>query len=363
MSNSMGKEFVITCFGESHGKCIGVVIDGCPAGLKLSEKDIQKELEKRRPGTSLLVSQRKEKDKVEILSGVFNGYTTGAPICMIVRNKVFKSEIYEIFKKKPRPGHADYVSQIKYGGFVDYRGGGIFSGRITVAFVMAGAVAKKLLALKGIEVLAHVIEIGGIGVQSKLPIKKIRKIYESPVRCADPIVSKKMEEIILKAKREGDSVGGIIECLVLNLPIGIGDPIFDSLDSELSKAYFNIPAVKGVEFGAGFNAAHLRGSEYNDAFIIRKGRVMTSTNRAGGIVGGISTGMPIVARIAFKPTPSISKPQQTVNLELKREETIEVKGDFDPCIAIRAVPVVEAMTSIVLVDHLLREQFLPKVLK
>jgi chorismate synthase len=363
MSNSMGKEFVITYFGESHGKCVGVVIDGCPAGLKLSEKDIQKELEKRKPGVSPLVSSRKEEDKVEILSGVFKSYTTGAPICMIVRNKVFKPGMYEVFKKKPRPGHADYVSLIKYGGFADYRGGGIFSGRTTVAFVMAGAVAKKLLALKGIEVFAHVVEIGDIKAKPEISIEEIRKVYESPVRCADPIASKKMEEIVLKAKKEGDSVGGVIECLVLNFPVGVGSPIFDALDSELSKALFNIPGVKGVEFGVGFNAARLHGSEYNDQFALRKGKVITLTNRAGGIVGGISTGMPIILRVAFKPTSSISKPQQTVNLELKREEKIEVKGDFDPCIAIRAVPVVEAMVSIVLVDHLLRDQFLSKILK
>ncbi|MEM3666833.1 MAG: chorismate synthase, partial [Candidatus Bathyarchaeia archaeon] len=320
-SNSIGKEFVVTSFGESHGKCIGVVVDGCPAGLPLSEEDIQVELDRRIPKQREIVSARLEEDTAEILSGVFGGFTTGAPICALVWNKGAIPEDYEIIKDLPRPGHADYTAYIKYGGFNDYRGGGRFSGRVIVALLMAGAIAKKLLSRFNVEVLAYTIAIGEIKLERQIDINEIRRNrYESAVRCPDPACSEAMQKAILKARGEGDSLGGIVECIALHVPAGIGEPLFESLDSEIAKMLFNIPAVKGVEFGRGFEAAKLRGSENNDAYIIRNGRIATLTNNAGGILGGISSGMPIIVRAAIKPTPSIQREQRTVNLS-KMEET------------------------------------------
>jgi len=364
LANSIGKDFIVTCFGESHGKCVGIVIDGCPAGLPLCERDIQTELDKRIPPNPEIVSARIEKDKVEILSGVFEGFTTGAPICMLVWNKEAISSDYAKFKDLPRPGHADYVARIKYGGFNDYRGGGRFSGRITVAFVMAGAVAKKLLERFGVEVLAYTKAIGDVKLDRIPTVERIRiNTYKSTVRCPDQQCSKLMEDAILMAKSEGDSLGGIVECIALNLPVGVGQPIFDSLDADTAKILFNIPAVKGVEFGAGFKAAQLKGSENNDAYVIRDGKVLTLTNNAGGILGGLSTSMPILVRVAIKPTPSISKEQRTVNLSSMEETTIRVKGRHDPCIVPKAVPVVESALAIVLADHMLHAGVIPQILK
>ncbi|MEM1674242.1 MAG: chorismate synthase [Candidatus Bathyarchaeia archaeon] len=362
--NSIGKALVLTCFGESHGACIGAVVDGCPAGLPLSEIDIQVELNKRRPGLSEITSPRREEDKVEIISGVYRGYTTGAPICMIVWNRDIDSTPYESIMIKPRPGHADYAARIKYGGFNDPRGGGRFSGRMTVAYVMAGAIAKKLLSLIGVEVLAHTVQIGSVGVGDEVSYDDIkRNVYTNPVRCAVPELANKMIEEILSAARDGDSVGGVIEGIALNVPAGLGEPIFDSLDADIAKMLFNIPAVKGVEFGAGFRVASMRGSEANDQYAIRDGRVITLTNNAGGIIGGLSNGMPIKVRVAFKPTPSISRKQKTVNLETMSEEEIQVTGRHDPCIVPRAVPVVEACLAFVIADHALRAGKIPRVIK
>ena len=362
--NSIGKALVLTCFGESHGACVGAVIDGCPAGLPLTERDIQAEVDKRRPGFTLWSTKRKEEDKVEILSGVYRGYTTGAPICMIVRNVDVKSEKYEEIRYKPRPGHADYTAYVKYGGYNDYRGGGRFSGRITVAYVMAGAIAKKLLRTINVEVLAHTVQIGKVKIRRAPSYEEIRKnTYQSPVRCADPEIARLMEKEILEASREGDSVGGIVEGVALNLPVGLGEPIFDSLDADIARMMFNIPAVKGVEFGAGFQAASMRGSENNDQYVIREGRIITLTNNSGGVLGGISNGMPLIVRVAFKPTPSISKRQRTVDLKTMKEVEVEVAGRHDPCVVPRAVPVVEACLAFVLADHALRSQRIPRVLK
>ncbi|MEM2028068.1 MAG: chorismate synthase [Candidatus Bathyarchaeia archaeon] len=362
--NSIGKSLVLTCFGESHGFYIGAVLDGCPAGLPLSESDVQAEMDKRRPGLSDISTARREEDKVEIVSGVYRGYTTGAPICMIIRNKDIDSKPYETVMFKPRPGHADYTARVKYGGYNDPRGGGRFSGRITAAYVMAGAVAKKLLNLIGVEVLAHVVQIGRVRVEGEVPHNEIRKnVYSNPVRCAVPELAERMIEEILSAAREGDSVGGVVEGIALNVPAGLGEPIFDSLDADIAKMLFNIPAVKGVEFGAGFRLASMRGSEANDQYAIRDGKVVTLTNNAGGILGGISSGMPIKVRVAFKPTPSISKKQRTVNLETMNEEEMEVAGRHDPCIVPRAVPVVEACLAFVLADHALRAGKIPGIIK
>ena len=362
--NSIGKEFVVTSFGESHGKSVGVVVDGCPAGLPLSEKDIQAELDRRIPPQPKIVSGRIEKDIAEILSGVFNGFTTGAPIAMTVENKEADSSDYEAIRDLPRPGHADYTAHVKYGGFNDYRGGGRFSGRVTVSLIMAGAIAKKLLSLFDVDVLAYTTVIGNVRLSKSLSFEEIRKRrYETAVRCPDLTCAEAMEEEIVKARKEGDSVGGIIEIIALNVPAGVGEPLFDSLDADIAKMLFTIPAVKGVEFGAGFKAAELKGSENNDAFQIRKGKVATLTNNAGGILGGMSSGMPIIVRVAVKPTPSIAKRQQTVKLSEMKNAEIQVAGRHDPCVVPKAVPVAEAAVAMVIADHMVRSGVIPKVLK
>jgi chorismate synthase len=362
-ANSIGKAFVITTFGESHGRCVGVVIDGCPAGLPLSEKDVQAELDKRIPKKPEITSGRIERDIVEILSGVLEGHTTGAPICMMVWNKEAVPSEYDIIKDLPRPGHADYTAYIKYGGFNDYRGGGRFSGRITVSFVMAGAVAKKLLWLFGVEVLAYTKAIGGIEMKETPALEKIREeTYKNPVRCPNPVYAEAMEKAIVEARKEGDSLGGIVECIALNVPAGVGEPVFDALDADIAKAIFAVPAVKGVEFGAGFKAAAMKGSENNDPYAIRDGKVVTLTNNAGGVLGGLSNGMPIVIRATIKPTPSIAKKQKTINLAELKEATLQVKGRHDPCIVPKAVPAIESMVAIVLADHMIRAGIIPRVL-
>ncbi len=362
--NSAGKEFIVTSFGESHGKCVGVIVDGCPAGLSLSEQDIQIELDRRIPAQPKIVSARIEKDTVEIQSGIFEGYTTGAPICALVINREAVSSDYDLIRDMPRPGHADYTAKIKYGGFNDYRGGGRFSGRVTVTLVMAGAIAKKLLGIFGVEVLGYTKAIGNVKLEKTLTVEEIRRNrYKSTVRCPDLKSTKAMEKAILKAKREGDSLGGIIECIALNIPIGVGEPLFDSLDSDISKILFNVPSVKGVEFGAGFKSAELKGSENNDAYLVQNGKIVTLTNNAGGILGGISSGMPVVVRTAIKPTSSILREQKTVVLSKMEEKPIQVKGRHDPCIVPKAVPVIESAVATVLTDHMIRAGKIPRVLK
>ena len=363
MGNSLGKLFTVTSFGESHGHCVGVIIDGCPAGLVITEDDIQKELDRRKPGVSVAATARAEEDRVEILSGIFDEKTTGAPVCLLVWNKDIKSSSYEETKFLLRPGHADYTAFIKYGGFNDFRGGGRFSGRITAGFVMAGAVAKKLLSLKGIEILAHTIEIGGIKAEPKGFDEIKENVDRNPLRCADVVAAEEMARVIERVKTEGDSVGGIIEGIALNVPVGLGEPVFDTLDGEMAKALFAIPAVKGVEFGSGFSAAGRRGSENNDPFIIKDGKIATVTNNAGGILGGISSGMPIVVRVAVKPTSSIAKNQETVDINNMENTTLSVKGRHDVCIVPRAVAVVEAMMAVTLCDLAIRTGLLPRVIK
>jgi chorismate synthase len=362
--NSIGKEFIVTSFGESHGKCVGVVIDGCPAGLSLSEKDIQTELDRRIPAQPKIVSGRIEKDEVQILSGVFNGFTTGAPIAMIVANKEADSSDYEAIKDLPRPGHADYPARVKYGGFNDYRGGGQFSGRVTVALIMAGAVAKKLLSAFDVDVLAFTKAIGNVKMEKPVGLADIReRRYETAVRCPDLACAEAMEKAIVEARKEGDSLGGVIECLALSVPVGVGEPLFDALDADVAKLLLAVPAVKGVEFGAGFAAAKLKGSENNDAYRMRQGKVVALTNNAGGILGGLSSGMPIVMRVAVKPTSSIAKEQLTVNLRSMEDAEIAVKGRHDPCVVPKAVPVVESAVATVLADHMILAGLIPKVLK
>ncbi|MFC2062803.1 chorismate synthase, partial [Chloroflexota bacterium] len=319
MNNSFGGLFTITSFGESHGRCLGIVIDGCPAGLAITPDDIQKDVDRRKPFAGTASTPRAEEDRVEILSGVFQGKTTGAPICMLTWNKDVDSSEYEKLKYLSRPGHADYTAFTKYGGFNDFRGGGRFSGRITAGFVMAGTVAKKLLDIIGVEVLAHTVEIGGI----KAGLKDYDEIRAgaaaNPLRCADAGAAAAMTQVIEQARAAGDSMGGVIEGLARNVPAGLGEPVFGTLDGELAKALLAVPAVKGVEFGAGFASARSKGSENNDPFAIREGKVVTLTNNAGGVLGGISNGMPVVVRVAVKPTPSIGQSQPTVDMQDKED--------------------------------------------
>lgn len=353
--SSIGKMFKVSIFGESHGQCVGALIEGCPPGIKINEREIQKELERRRPGKGILVSSRDEREEFKIISGIFNGYTTGAPIAIIIWNRDVDSSYYEEIKDLPRPGHADYVAKIKYSGFNDYRGGGIFSGRITAAFVVAGVIAKKVLEKFGIKIVSHIVQIGDIKAKEDISIEEVENNSKKlPIECGDIKAAEKMIRLIKKIKSEGDSIGGVVEVIAINLPIGLGEPIFDTLEGDISKAVFAIPGVKGIEFGAGFNLARMRGSEANDQYVIRNGKVTMLSNNSGGIHGGISNGMPIKFRVVFKPTPSILKPQKTVDLNKMEERILRLKGRFDPCITIRTPPILEAVLAITLADHLLR---------
>jgi chorismate synthase len=354
-SNFFGQLFRITTFGESHGPAIGVVIDGCPAGLPISKDEIDAELTLRQPGGSPYTSPRVEKDQVEILSGVFEGKTTGAPIALMIRNRDADSSKYEPIKDLLRPGHANFTYLEKYGLF-DYRGGGRSSGRETAARVAAGAIAKKLLAHHGIEICAFVAEIGGIAIQEPSFDTALKeKTRLDPLFCPDEKASAKMMKAIEEAKKEGDSLGGILQCVVLHLPAGLGDPVYGKLEAQLASAMLSIPATKGFEIGSGFAAARMKGSEHNDAFDVdAKGRITTTTNFAGGTLGGISTSLPLTFRVAFKPTSSIQKEQKTVNLKGEKKPFQLPEGSrHDPCVAIRAVPVIEAMTALVIADALL----------
>src|SRR3989454_2150031 len=363
-SNSIGKAFVVTCFGESHGPVVGVTVDGCPAGLSLMVDDIQRALDTRIPQEKEVVSARREPDIVELFSGVFQDHTTGAPVTLHIRNKDVKSSDYDSLKDVVRPGHADYPAKVKYGGFSDYRGGGRLSGRMTAAFVAAGAIAQKLLSAFGVEVLAYTNAIDGVRLDNAPSIDDARKVtYENSMRCPDSVAAKKMRDVVLSAKADGDSVGGVVECTALNLPVGVGEPLFDALDSELAKMLFGIPAVKGVEFGAGFQSSRLRGSENNDQYEIKEGKITTLTNNSGGVLGGMSTGMPLLLRVAFKPPSSIAKAQKTVDVSRMEETSLSVQGRHDPCVVPKAVPVVQAMVAIGLVDLMIRGGIIPRVLK
>jgi chorismate synthase len=361
MSSSLGKIFRITTFGESHGYCIGVVVDGCPAGQVIDLENIQGELDRRRPGQSKVTTSRDEPDRVEVLSGSMNGRATGAPICMIIKNKDSDSTSYEELRSTPRPGHADYTSEVRYGGYQDYRGGGRFSGRNTAALVMAGALARQVLAKRGVEVHAYTSQIGQV-VSSNVSYDGIKKLVDTNiVRCPDPKAANKMIKTIEEARKEGDSVGGKVTCVALNVPAGVGEPFFDTLEGELAKALFSVPAVKAVEFGAGTMLASMRGSESNDPYVMKNGRVETESNNSGGVQGGISNGMPVTFKVTFKPTPSIAKTQRTVDLANRTETIIQVKGRHDPCIVPRAVPVVESVAAVVLLDHMMRRGYTGKV--
>jgi chorismate synthase len=345
--NTFGKIFKVTTFGESHGAALGCIVDGCPSKLELSESDVQKELDRRKPGIGIASTKRSESDSVKILSGVFEGKTTGSPICMLVFNEDARPEAYEQVKNVFRPGQADFTYFKKF-GFRDYRGGGRASGRETLARVAAGAVAKKILSKQGIEINGYVKSIGSIECKN-FTKSDLKKVYENELRCPDREAAKKMEELIKKTAEQKDSIGGVVEVIASGVPAGLGEPVFDKLDAKIAGALMSIGAVKGVEIGAGFAASKMSGSQNNDQMEIRNGRETFLSNNAGGILGGISTGEEIVARIAVKPTPSISKKQKTVSLEMKNTE-IEIAGRHDVCICPRIVPVAESMLALVLVD-------------
>ena len=346
--SSFGKLFKITTWGESHGRGLGVVIEGCPAGLPIKESEIQLELNRRRTGQSKVTTTRKEGDQIQIMSGVFKGKTTGTPISLLVENEDADSSKYELIKDLYRPGHADYTYDMKY-GFRDYRGGGRSSARETVGRVAAGAIAKKLLARERIKIIGFTRQVG------KHIAKNIdyREIENNIVRCPDNKIAEKMVNSIMRARKKGDSLGGVVEVIAQGVPAGLGEPVFDRLDADLAKAVMSMPAVKGVEIGVGFQSAIMTGSECNDVFVMKNKKVTTATNNAGGILGGISNGMDIVIRLVVKPTSSINKAQDTVTQQGKKAE-IRVEGRHDPCVAPRAVPIAEAMVAITLIDHLYR---------
>ena len=357
--NTLGTNLKITSIGESHGELVGVVIDGCPAGLRLDLLRLQHELDRRRPGQSKITTQRQEQDKVEVLTGQYHGVTTGAPLTMVVRNRDRDSSKYLENRWTPRPGHADYTAGLRYGERQDPRGGGRFSGRITAGFMIAGCVAKQLLETLGTRVTAYTYQIGSVRTRGDVDLDKVES---NEVRCPDPVAAKEMIKEIERVLAINDSIGGRIKCIAHNPPRGIGAPVFDALEGDLAKAFFAIPAVKAVEFGAGVAVADMLGSENNDEYRIVDGEVVTLTNHSGGILGGISTGMPITSTVSIKPTPSIARSQRTVNLREMKETDIKVEGRHDPCIVPRAVPVVEAMMAFVLADHALRAGVIPRVM-
>jgi len=349
-----GTVFRISTFGESHGKAIGVTIDGCPAGLEVNIDFIQEELARRRPGQSSIVTQRKEADQVEILSGIFEGYTTGTPIAMVIRNKDARSKDYSHIATQFRPSHADYTFHAKYGRR-DYRGGGRSSARETAARVAAGAVAKIFLKTNGIDIFAYVSQVGNLRMSKKNHQISKENIEQNIVRCPDQELAKEMETLIRAVRKDGDTIGGVVNCLIKGCPAGLGEPVFDKLHADLGKAMLSINACKGFEYGSGFDGVTMRGSEHNDAFYIENEAVKTRTNLSGGIQGGISNGMDIYFRTAFKPVATIVHDQESVN-EAGEKVTVTGKGRHDPCVVPRAVPIVEAMAALVLADHLLRHR-------
>ena len=357
--NTLGKSYRTSIFGSSHGGGVGCILDGVPAGTPIDLQGVQAELDRRRPGQSGITTKRREGDRVEVLDGLLEGCTTGGPVTFWVANQDVDSSTYEAYRKVPRPGHADYTASSKYSGRNDYRGGGQFSGRMTVPLVISGAVARQILARGGIQLYAQTTQVGGVRLEETLSVEEIRdKVEESPVRCAHPSTAKRMVDEIEAARKAGDSVGGLIECTVTGLPVGVGEPFFDSVESEVAHLLFSVPGVKGVEFGAGFSCAGMRGSEHNDPFAISEGRVVTETNHAGGILGGITSGMPVVLRVAIKPTASIARAQRSVDLHEMKPAELKVKGRHDPCIVPRAVPVIENAAATPLLDLMMRAGFL-----
>lgn len=357
MTATLGKKIKLTIFGESHGLGIGCVIDGLPPGFAIDLDAVKKEMQRRAPGKSPLATARNEKDAFIIESGFFEGRTTGTPLCVLIPNSDQHSGDYSKLKNVMRPGHADYSGKVKYNGFNDYRGGGHFSGRLTAPLVFMGAVAKQILAKRGIYVGAHIVAVAGVKDTPFNPLGESAGTFSELAQKSFPVIDdaagEAMQEKILVAKQNCDSVGGVIECMVINLPAGIGSPFFDSLESRLAHALFSVPAVKGIEFGKGFAMAQMPGSEANDQMYYDNGVVKTYTNNNGGITGGITNGMPVLFKAAVKPTPSIAKAQKTVDLSTESNTELVITGRHDPCIVQRAVPVIEGVAAWVILDMLL----------
>ncbi len=356
MGSSFGQLFRITTFGESHGGGVGVVIDGCPPRIPLAESDLQRELDRRRPGQSSIVSQRQEADHCEILSGVFEGETLGTPIALLVRNQDARPEAYREMKETFRPSHADFTYQAKY-QIRNWQGGGRASARETIGRVAAGAVARQVLAhfLPELELVSYVTHVYDISAAIDARTVTRQQVEANPIRCPDAAAAEAMVRAIEEARADGDSLGGIIEGVIRGVPPGLGEPVFDKLEADLAKAMLSLPATKGFEIGSGFKATSMKGSTHNDPFVMEEGRVRTTSNHSGGVQGGISNGEPIIFRVAFKPTATIAREQKTVTAA-DEETTLAARGRHDPCVLPRAVPMVEAMTALVLCDHALRQR-------
>ena len=353
MSSTYGENLKLSIFGQSHGPAIGMTLDGIPAGLPVDLEKLQQFLNRRAPGQNDWSTPRKEEDRPEILSGLLDGYTCGAPIAAVIHNKNTRSKDYSNLKDCPRPGHADYTAQVKYGGYQDVAGGGHFSGRLTAPLCIAGGLCKQWLEAEGIQIRAHILAIGECGDVYFDPMDPEIETVGADFPVLDPEAGAAMRDFIAQARAAGDSVGGIIECAITGLPVGLGDPMFGGMENRIAQIVFGIPAVKGVEFGIGFDCACVPGSQSNDDFAIVDGRVVTQTNNAGGILGGITNGMPIIFTAAIKATPSIGCPQQSISLSRMENTTLEITGRHDPCIVPRAVPVIEAAAAIAVYDAVL----------
>ena len=356
MSSQIGRNIRVQVFGESHGPSIGVIIDGLPAGLAIDDKAIADQMARRAPGQSAQVTQRREPDSPQFLSGLYRGHTTGSPLCAVIANTDTRSKDYAALADLPRPSHADYNATVKYGGYADMRGGGHFSGRLTAPLVLAGAICAGALSQRGIDIGAHLIQVGEVMAPALDPVAVTRedldRLRQAPLGMADEAARQRVEDLLDDLRRQGDSVGGLVECAAIGLPQGLGEPMAAGVENRLSAALFAIPGLRGLAFGAGFAACAMRGSAHNDPYTLVDGRVQPASNHAGGVLGGITTGLPLISHTAFKPTPSIARPQASVRLSSLSPESLTISGRHDPCIAIRAVPVVEAVTAIVCLDLL-----------
>ena len=354
--NTLGNKLRVTVFGQSHGPSIGCVVDGFPAGFRPDMERLAAFMARRAPGRNALSTQRKESDRIEFLSGLADGVLCGAPLCAVIQNSDHNSADYDALKDIPRPSHADFAARMKYGESCDLRGGGQFSGRLTAPLCAAGGIALQILEQRGIRIGAHIAQIGRICDRAPdfaaVDAAMLEPLGENALPVFDNTAVQSMTQVIENAAQDGDSVGGMIRCFALGLPSGIGEPMFGGVENRLASALFGIPAVRGVSFGDGFDAAAMHGSEHNDPFAIENGRTVTRTNHAGGVLGGITTAMPLVVNVAFKPTPSIAKEQKSVNLTTMESTTVRIHGRHDPCIAVRAVPVVEAVVALTLLDML-----------
>lgn len=351
MSSEIGNKIKISIFGESHGEAIGVVINNLPAGEKIDEEELRAFMQRRQGGNNPFSTPRKEADEVKFLAGIYQGFTTGAPLCAIIENNNTRSKDYNA--DIPRPGHADYTAYIKYGGFSDHRGGGHFSGRLTAPLCIAGGILIQILKRRGIEIISHIYSIGNVCDKPFNPVSPDISGIDTEFPLLNPSLKEKMQNEIIEAKADKNSVGGVVECAICGVPAGLGEPVFGGIENKIASTVFGIGAVKGIEFGIGFEAAKMRGSLVNDPFIIDNGEIKTATNNHGGILGGISSGMPIIFRTAFKPTPSISKLQKSVSLSKMEETDLEIIGRHDPCIVLRALPCIESAAAAVIADLLL----------